>query len=337
MTKKPRKSILANFASYAPAAPPSPDSEAETKANAERPKTRVGAGIVEATHRSLTELREERDRLRALVEQGGAAEIDPDLIDPSPYPDRLPDDDAAGFAAFRQQIETEGQVVPIQLRRKAGVEGRYEIVYGHRRWRAARELGRKVKAQIVDFDDRELLLAQGIENSARQDLTWIEKALFADIMERAEIKARDIRSALSVDDGELARYRAVLKSIPVSTVQKIGRAPKAGRGRWVELGRLCAENRDAFDRIDKVLADAETSTSDQRFALALRAAQPKKEKAGKPKAIPLVTAKGQEIGKVAFGRSDIKISLADDQADAFKTFLEDELPALVERYLAGRN
>ncbi|WP_176086743.1 plasmid partitioning protein RepB [Martelella sp. HB161492] len=337
MTKKPRKSILANFASYAPAAPPSPDGEAEAKSNAERPKARVGAGIVEATHRSLTELREERDRLRALVEQGGGAEIDPELIDPSPFPDRLPDDDAASFAAFRQQIETEGQVVPIQLRRKAGAEGRYEIVYGHRRWRAALELGRKVKAQIVDFDDRELLLAQGIENSARQDLTWIEKALFADIMERADIKARDIRSALSVDDGELARYRAVLKSVPVATVQKIGRAPKAGRGRWVELGRLCAEDQDALMRLGAALAKTENTASDQRFAVALGAAQSKKDGRRKPRKISLSTTTGQEIGKVAFGKSDVKISLAEAEAEAFKTFLEGELPELVKRYLAGRD
>ena len=37
------------------------------------PSPRVGAGVIGATQRSLSELREERDRLQALVDAGGGA------------------------------------------------------------------------------------------------------------------------------------------------------------------------------------------------------------------------------------------------------------------------
>ncbi|MFX8852474.1 ParB N-terminal domain-containing protein, partial [Acinetobacter baumannii] len=91
----------------------------------------------------------------------------------------------------------------------------FQVIYGHRRWRAAKDLGLLVKAIVVAYDDRELAIAQGIENAARQDLSWIEKALFAFRMEDAGVKARDIRAALSIDDAELARFRSVTRAIPI--------------------------------------------------------------------------------------------------------------------------
>ena len=239
MTKKTNsKSIIANFGALSSAPPDEPSSKELSEATAQRPSPRVGAGIIGATQRSLAEIREERDRLLALVESGGAVqEVDPELVDPSPFPDRLDDDNAESFEDFKKRLASEGQKVPVQLRPHPVQDGRYQIIYGHRRWRAARELGRKIRAVVATLSDAELVIAQGIENSDRQDLTWIERALFAWRMDEQDIKPRDIKAALSIDDAELARLRQVLRHVPIDVIEAIGRAPKIGRPRWMSLAQ----------------------------------------------------------------------------------------------------
>ncbi len=337
MTKRPGgKSILQNFSAFSePKAAVSAETlGGESPPAVPQPLPRVGAGVIGATQRSLGELREERDRLRALVEAGGGAELDPALIDPSPFPDRLPDDDDADFGTLKALIADEGQKVPIQVRRHPASEGRYQVVYGHRRWRAASELGIKVKAIILDLSDTELVVAQGIENAARQDLSWIERALFAWRMDQAEIRARDIRAALSVDDPELARLRAVCKALPLDVIEAIGRAPKVGRPRWVALASAVEQDTGALSRIRKTLSADKVAglSSDERFKLALAAVKAPVEPARTE--LKLTSSTGQVVGKATFAGGDIRLSMAAAHAAAFQSFLEGELPGLVEKFLA---
>ncbi|MBS9722143.1 plasmid partitioning protein RepB [Tianweitania sp. BSSL-BM11] len=333
MSKAPgKKSILASFAAYT--APPGPAPEKEQPREPSAPLARVGAGVVGATQRSIAELRAERDELKALVEAGTGRELDPAVIDPSPFPDRLPDDDQTSFESFKALIASEGQIVPILVRPSPGNPDRYQVIYGHRRLRAARELGLNVKATVTEFDDRELAIAQGIENAARQDLSWIEKALFAARMDAAGVKARDIRSALSIDDPELARYRAVCRAIPEDIIQTIGRAPKAGRTRWASFAKACADDA-ALDRTRETLAAAKVQDSDRRFVLALEAATAKE----KPEQTDLAlrNSAGRTLGRAQFSRREIKLTIETKEAASFSDFLQNELPSLVERYYAEKD
>lgn len=333
MTNK-RRSILANFGSFSeteaksadPSTAPAPKLDPQVPA-----PIRVGAGVIGATQRSLAELREERDRLQSLVDSGGGSELDPSLIDPSPFPDRLPDDNNTDFESLKKLISDEGQKVPIQVRRHPGAADRYQIVYGHRRWRAALDLGIKVKATIVALSDSELVVTQGIENAARQDLSWIERSLFAWRMDEAGIKARDIRAALSIDDPELARLRAVCRALPIDVVEAIGRAGKVGRPRWVALAAAVGEDPSALSRVraalsaDKVL----TSSSDDRFKLALEAV---KKPTIRPYAVELRAPSGKVVGKARFANGAIKLAVSDQHATGLSAFLAEELPSLVERF-----
>jgi ParB family chromosome partitioning protein len=290
--------------------------------------------VIGATQRSLAELRGERDRLQALVDAGGGSELDPSSIDPSPFPDRLPDDSQVDFEALKKLIADEGQKVPIQVRRHPTVSGRYQVVYGHRRWRAALDLGIKVKATVVALSDSELVVAQGIENAARQDLSWIERALFAWRMDQAGIKARDIRAALSVDDPELARLRAVCRAVPVEVIEAIGRAPRAGRPRWGALATAIGEDSAALDRVQKTLSGDKVSelTSDDRFKLVFAAV--KQPSARSRSELKLRSSAGKVLGKATFSKGDIKLTVAEEHATGFGAFLEGELPGLVERFFA---
>ena len=292
---------------------------------------RVSAGIIGATQRTLTEIREERDRLAEQVALGGFLEIAPELVDPSPFPDRLPDDDQTEFERFRVSMEEDGQKVPVQVRRHPSLEGRYQLVYGHRRLRAARELNRPLKAFVVEASDHDLLLAQGLENSARQDLSWIEKASFADRMERAGIKARDIRTALQVDDAELARFRSVLSSLGDEIPALIGRAPKIGRPRWTALAAQVAKTPDGIQQLVKILAAAKDGSSNDRFAVCLKALTEPREPRPSP-ALPLERDDGTSFGRVLFSPKAIQIEIAEEEAKDFQSFFEAKLPELVNQF-----
>jgi ParB/RepB/Spo0J family partition protein len=56
-------------------------------------------------------------------------------------------------------------------------DGTYRIVFGERRWRAAKEAGlTAIKAEVRELDDLEAALEQIAENMDREDLTSLEKA-----------------------------------------------------------------------------------------------------------------------------------------------------------------
>lgn len=336
MTKKPAvKSIIASFGALSSSA-----AEERTAAlqpgQSEHPRTvpRVGAGVIGATQRTLQEMREERERLKALVEKGGDQQLSPDLIDPSPFPDRLPDDGEAGFDAFKLSIREQGQKVPILVRPHPQSSGRYQIVFGHRRWRAARDLGISLRAQVIDLNDAELALHQGIENSERQDLSWIERALFAMRMENEGIKPRDTKAALGIDDAEMARLRQVTRAVPEDIIAAIGRAPKAGRPRWVSLAAAIERDKPALERVRRTLSSDKVLSSDERFRQALAAATRAalRSDASTDGTLSLTRANGIQLGEAMFGSSEVRIRLNKKQGTAFAAFLRDELPSLIEKF-----
>ncbi len=183
------------------------------------------------------------------------------------------DSDGASFEALKASINLRGQEVPVLVREHPDTPGRYQTAYGHRRIRAARELGRSVRAIVKTLSDQDLVVAQGVENSARQDLSFIERAIFAMRLEDAGHDRPVIQEALSIDRAEVSKLLSVARSMPGDLVTAIGRAPKAGRGRWQLLARVLQEpdmlkqaraaiSRKGFERLD----------SDQRFLAILELA-----------------------------------------------------------------
>jgi ParB family chromosome partitioning protein len=338
MSKIPRKSIVASFGLLS--------AEIETEENAKPAAVdvpppaapqRVGAGVIGAAHRAIDDIRAERDKLRAIVEAGGVAirDLDPALIDPSPYPDRLADDDAADFEQFKLSIKTDGQKVPIQVRRNPQDAERFQIIYGHRRWRAAKELGLAVKAIEVAMSDLDLVVAQGIENAGRQDLTWIEKALFAFRMDDAGIRARDIYAALSIEDAELARMRGVYRAIPTDIIEAIGRCPKIGRPRWQQLAKLIATDINTVEKARSTLraiASQPPLSSDQRFVAVLASLKPSQDPQERNSENTLADASGVRLATWSRSESDFRISAENGLGSAFLAYLEDALPSLAERF-----
>jgi ParB family transcriptional regulator, chromosome partitioning protein len=297
-----------------------------------------GAGPVGAIGKALGEFTV-RSKIAEEIESKLAngqtvVELDPALLDASPFQDRLPDDTNADLVALSTSIEQEGQKVPIQVRPRPDAPGRYQIAYGHRRWRVMSGLGRPVRAMVLNLSDEQLAIAQGIENSARQDLTWIERALFAARMEKAKLKPRDVIAALSIDHSELAKMRTVTTVLSSDLLHKIGRAPTVGRPRWFQLADAVKSDSSALGRIQEMWAAAHISgaTSDQRFAHALAAAfAPKVEQSDH---LGLVSPTGEAFGALAFGPAGARFTVEKQYAGAFKTFLKEEAGPLVARFFS---
>ncbi|HEY9405037.1 MAG TPA: ParB/RepB/Spo0J family partition protein [Pyrinomonadaceae bacterium] len=101
-------------------------------------------------------------------------EVDIDLIEPNNVQPRTRFDETQ-LEELAQSIKTNGVVQPILVRKTHG--GRYQIVAGERRWRAAQRAGlQRIPSVIRDVPDDKMLELALIENIQRQELNAIEEA-----------------------------------------------------------------------------------------------------------------------------------------------------------------
>lgn len=230
-----------------------------------------GVGVVGAMSESFeamaADLREAKEKLEAgdLV-----VEIPTDLIDPSFITDRL--GDGGDMEEFVASIRDHGQRTPVLLRPHPESEGRYQIAFGHRRYRALKILGRPVKAMVKPLTDDELVVAQGQENQSRLDLSYIERAIFAARLEARKFQRDVICSALNVDKTEVSRMISVATGLPDELIEAIGPAQKTGRRKWMDLAKA-VEQLDWQSEKDRILTacrQGSAADSDERFDLVLR-------------------------------------------------------------------
>jgi ParB family transcriptional regulator, chromosome partitioning protein len=108
------------------------------------------------------------------VAAGGLVELELEAISPNPRQPRTRLDEAA-LSALAESIQVSGLVQPVVVR-PAG-DGRYELIAGERRWRAARMAGlERMPALVREAEDRERLELALVENLVREDLNAIEVA-----------------------------------------------------------------------------------------------------------------------------------------------------------------
>jgi ParB family transcriptional regulator, chromosome partitioning protein len=97
-----------------------------------------------------------------------------DLVDPNPKQPRQALDEE-GLVALADSVRVNGVLQPVLVRPAA--DGRYELIAGERRWRAAKLAGLdEVPAVVRPHDDAASLELALVENMAREDLNPIEEA-----------------------------------------------------------------------------------------------------------------------------------------------------------------
>jgi len=282
----------------------------------ERPASALpGRGAIGAVSRSIADLKD-----RALVD------VPADLVDMAGIRDRL-DDDADGINALAESIRQYGQQVPVMLRQSPNHEGRYDVIYGRRRVAALKRLGQPVRAMIRNLDDRDLILAQGQENAARKDLSFIEKALFAQSMEGQGFERKTICDALHIDKTVVSRMLQVVDAVPAKLIHAIGAAPAAGRDRWLALAR-----RVRGRSVAELVRAAQGADSDTRFQAVFSAAgQPSPA----PQSAPVTGTDGATLGQVKRGRKAVAIEISQENA-AFADWLLDRMQELHRDWQAMR-
>jgi ParB family chromosome partitioning protein len=179
--------------------------------------------------------------LESLIPSGGEAEflrLKLDQVIPNPNQPRVAFDEQ-GLDELAASIAEVGVLQPVVVRHME--DGRYALIAGERRWRAARRAGLvEIPAVVRDSDDRGTLTAALIENLQRQDLGPLEEAAaFNQLLEDHGMTHDEVASAVG-------------KSRPaVTNTIRLLQLPAVIQG-MVERGELTAGHARALLTIDDI-------------------------------------------------------------------------------------
>ncbi|GLS88774.1 plasmid partitioning protein RepB [Cypionkella aquatica] len=287
---------------------------------------RAQKGAIGAVSRSIADL-----KARSVIE------LDPDLIEAGGLQDRL-ESDAVDDSALARSIGEYGQQVPVLVRPHPEVEGRFQIVYGRRRVLAMRALGQPVKALVRDLDDRALVLAQGQENTARRDLSFIEKVNFARQLQDAGYDRKVICDALSVDKTLASRMLSVAGRLPAALIEAIGAAPSVGRDRWLALADLVEAGGDGVAAAVGESSDARFQAVWDHLTTQATTRQPAMGATPLPRPAPRVVLAigGAPLAEASLGATTLTLKLRLTQTAGFEDWLLDNLPALLRDWQSGK-
>ena len=208
----------------------------------------AGAPVAPSMMSNNRALRSARDA----VDSHRIWDLDPLLIDDSRFQDRL---DPSDIADLRASIEANGQTVPILVRRNTQDPERYALVYGRRRLEAIRssEKVSRVRALIATMDEQDAIRAQVSENTARRDLSYIERALFArELLENGFGNQSQIAEVLNSTKSAISMALTVAQGIGPALARAIGPAHAVGRPRWEALARDITANDLARDELSLI-------------------------------------------------------------------------------------
>ena len=139
----------------------------------------------------------------------GPRSIPIDLVQRNPQQPRRHFDES-DLTELSGSIKTHGVLQPILVRPIPG--GKYEIVAGERRWRAAQRAGlHSIPAVIREFDEVEVLEIAIVENVQRTDLNPIEEAQgFQALIDRFGRTQQDIADAVGKSRPHIANMLRLL-------------------------------------------------------------------------------------------------------------------------------
>ncbi len=201
-----------------------------------------------------------------------ALAIEPDRIVPDPDQPRKEFDPGA-LEALAASLRDRGQLQPIRVRWSADA-GRWVIVSGERRWRAARMAGLATLACVEakgEMSPGEILEDQLVENCIREDLRPIEQArAFRALLESRGCSARQLAESLRVSHQAVGRALALLTLpaelqeqvdagiVPASAASEVARVKDDDARREI-AGRIAAGELTRDGAVEAVRREASAS------------------------------------------------------------------------------
>ena len=270
--------------------------EAMNQPRGERPK-RSKTAAERTAITSLEQMRTEMQELHSEMDQSGAREIDPNRIRESKFSQRS---DAAWedqrYFDLIESMKAKGWIGTMMVRPVPDDDPNhdYEVVFGHRRRRAAIEVGINVRAIVREIDDEELVSLMEVENEGREDpslyemgtwyLSWIEHGICknqSQVAERAHKAGSFVSRAITV-----AKW-------PNELIEAFGDSRKIG-------SRAVSQIQSKLSKADgkkQVLAAAKELSQDEKRH-AMSAAEITRRLTAEPEDKPGAAAKPDRSGEV---------------------------------------
>lgn len=144
----------------------------------------------------------------------GMVHVPLDQIDVNPYQPRR-DFEERELRELAESVRLHGVIQPVVVR---GVEGRFQLVAGERRFRAAKLAGiDRIPARVLELDDRQTFEIALIENLQRRDLNAIEKAeAFRGYLDKFGVTHEKLAEHLGVDRSTVTNLVRLLDLSPAA-------------------------------------------------------------------------------------------------------------------------
>jgi ParB family chromosome partitioning protein len=196
----------------------------------------------------------------------GLASIATSAIEPLPgQPRRRFDEDA--LEELAASIAQRGVIQPVIVRPLAG--GRYQLVAGERRWRAAQKARlHEIPAIVRDLDEREVMALALIENIQREDLNPVEEArAYSALAEREGMTQAEIARLVDKSRSHVANLQRLL-NLPDEVLNLVedgelsmGHARALiGHESALELARNAIDRKLSVREIEKLAAGPQPET-----------------------------------------------------------------------------
>lgn len=192
-------------------------------------------------------------------------------IEPHPEQPRRHFDETA-LAELASSIAARGVIQPVIVRPMQGVPGRYQLVAGERRWRAAQRAQiHEIPALIRPLSDREVMALALIENLQREDLNAIEEArAYHRLAEGEGMSQVEIARMVDKSRSHIANHQRLL-SLPEPVIA------------LVEQGRLSMGHARALIGVEDATALADAAIARQ---MSVREVEQMVRKRSRPPAAP---------------------------------------------------
>jgi ParB family chromosome partitioning protein len=137
-------------------------------------------------------------------------EIDIDLIEPNSFQPRTHFDEGR-LEELAQSIKSNGVIQPLLVRKIAS--GKYQLVAGERRWRAAQRANlQRIPCVVKEIPEDKMLELALIENIQRQELNAIEEAYaYKRLIETLEITQEALAQRVGRDRTFITNYLRLLR------------------------------------------------------------------------------------------------------------------------------
>ncbi|MBL8578207.1 MAG: ParB/RepB/Spo0J family partition protein [Mesorhizobium sp.] len=178
--------------------------------NDEQSKKRLGRGLAALIGEMDRPAARETTQAPSVTAPAADGRVPIEFVSPNPKNPRrsFAEPDLSDLA---QSIREHGIVQPVLVRRKA--DGKYEIIAGERRWRAAQKAGlTEIPVLVRDVDDRTALELAIIENVQRADLNPVEEALgYQQLIDDHSYTQADLGNVIGKSRSHVANTLRLLK------------------------------------------------------------------------------------------------------------------------------